>query len=327
MPAIHKAKDSSFKLIFGNNSLFTEFLRDFINIEILKDIDPSAIEDITERFLPLFTDQKDSDTVKRINLKNNMPFFVISIIEHESEINHRASFKMLQYIALVLNDYEKEANSLHEKISFTKAFKYPPVLPVIFYDGQSRWTADMNFLYKTEMNDIFKRYIPKFEYILVNLNKYSVEDLAQFGDTLSLIMILDKIRKPDELRILSRIPPDYVEKLALNVPNHLKKLITDVITVLLTKINVPKNEIEAITEKIEKRRFQEMFAIENYDVQATRREAEKKGVKKGKIEDAIEMIKELEISVSKAMHITKLPASEQEQIIKELIKQNIPYEI
>jgi predicted transposase/invertase (TIGR01784 family) len=279
---IHKAKDNSFKLILSEHELFVEFLRDFIKIDMLNDVQPADVEDVTERFLPLFQDNKDSDTVKRINLKGNIPLFVIAIVEHESQVNHRASFKMLQYITLVLADYEKEANKAKEGISKTKEFKFPPVLPIIFYDGPGNWTAATDFLDKTELNQVFHKYIPKFEYELVNLNQYSQSDLAEFGDTLSLIMIIDKIRTPDGISLLGKLPPDYVGQLALNIPEHLNKLIADVITILLSRINVPKQEINAVTEKIYQRRLQEMFTfIEDYDVQEARRVFRQEGIQEG----------------------------------------------
>ena len=207
----HKVKDNSFKLIMKEPELFVEFLRDFVPVDILKDIAPSDIEDITERFLPLFDENKDSDTVKRINLKNQDFLFVIGIIEHESEVSFRASFKMLQYITLVLADYEKEANkNAGKKISEQKGFKYPPVLPVVFYDGGAKWSAELNFFDKTEMNQIFAKYIPKYEYELVSLEDYSHADLVRFGDTLSLIMLLDKIRIFDGQRLLSKLPDHNV---------------------------------------------------------------------------------------------------------------------
>ena len=81
---IHNAADNSFKLIFGDHRLFSDFLRDFTNIDVLKDIKPEDIEDISERFLPLFQGNRDADTVKRINLKGPTPLFVIAILEHES---------------------------------------------------------------------------------------------------------------------------------------------------------------------------------------------------------------------------------------------------
>jgi len=272
--SIHKAKDSSFKVVFGEPELFVEFLRDYIPIDILKDISPADIEDMTERYLPLFQDSKDSDTVKRINLKGKTPLFVIAILEHESQVNYRASFKMLQYIALVLNEYEKDANKANKNASSAKDFKYPPVLPIVFYDGESEWTAATNFVDRTELGDLFYKYIPKFEYELVDLNKYDEQAIAGFGNALSLIMLIDKIRTSEGISILNKLPSDYIESLRQNIPPHLYKLLADVITVFLTRINVPDDEIENVTKHLYERRIQEMFThIDNYDVQETRRVA------------------------------------------------------
>jgi len=261
--------------------LFAEFIRDFIKIHILSDISPEDIKDISERFLPLFQEGRDSDTVKRINLKGNIPLFIIAIIEHQSEVSYRTSFKMLQYITFVLADYEKEANKKNKGASELKPFKYPPVLPVVFYDGPGNWTAETDFLDKVELNDVFYKYIPKFEYEVVRLEDYSVEDLVRFGDTLSLIMIIDKIRTADGISMIRKLPPDYIEKLKLGMPPHLGKLLADVITVLLKRINIPDDEIEPITAAIHERRLHEMFQIENYDVQETRRIAREEGIEIG----------------------------------------------
>ena len=42
--------------------LFVEFLRNFVSVDILKDIDPTDVEDMTERLLPLISEQKELDT-------------------------------------------------------------------------------------------------------------------------------------------------------------------------------------------------------------------------------------------------------------------------
>ena len=52
--AIHKAADNSFKLIFDNHTLFSQFIRNFINIDILKEVNPEDIEDLSERFIRPF---------------------------------------------------------------------------------------------------------------------------------------------------------------------------------------------------------------------------------------------------------------------------------
>ena len=156
--AIHKATDNSFKIIFADHKLFSEFIRDFIHIDILKDINPEDIEDISERFIPLTRNNRDSDTVKRINLKGETPFFVIAVLEHES----------------------------------------------------------------------FEKYIPKFEYELVNLNNYNEEDIMRFGDALSLILLVDKVRDKKGNNMLTHLPSDYEEQLRLQIPEYLSKLLEEI---------------------------------------------------------------------------------------------------
>jgi len=260
-------------MILGEPELFVEFLQGFIPVDIFKNISPSDIEDVTDRFVSLLSEQKDGDTVKRINLKDGSPLFVIAIVEHESKVNFRASYKMLLYYALILNEYEKEINK-DTKITHTKDFKYPPILPIVFYDGEAEWTSETNFLHKTEMGDIFHKYIPKFEYELVSLRDYSFADLAEFGNILSLFMMIDKVRTAEGLRELGNLPKDQMEKLSnMNIPPHLKELLLKVTTALLQKINVPQEEIDVIVEKIDERGVSEMLALEDYDVQETRRQA------------------------------------------------------
>jgi hypothetical protein len=144
-PSIHKAKDNSLKLILNDHGLFTEFLRDFIRIDALNGVEASDIEDVSERFQPLFDENRDSDTVKKINLKEGSPLFVIAVVEHESKVDFRSSYKMLKYITLILDVCEKEANKEQDGITSTKNFRYPPILPIVFYDGKGRWTAERNF--------------------------------------------------------------------------------------------------------------------------------------------------------------------------------------
>ncbi|MDR1953502.1 MAG: Rpn family recombination-promoting nuclease/putative transposase [Clostridiales Family XIII bacterium] len=325
-PSIHKAKDNSLKLILNDHGLFTEFLRDFIRIDALNGVEASDIEDVSERFLPLFDENRDSDTVKKIHLKEGYPLFVITIVEHESKVDFRSSYKMLKYITLILDTYEKEANKEKPGITSTKNFRYPPVLPIIFYDGKGQWTAERNFLNRTELNDVFAKYIPKFEYELVSLNEYSEEDLAKFGDTLSLVMLIDKIHDARGLRALGKLPSDYFEKLALNIPPHLNKLIADVIATLLRRVNVPNDEIVEVTDKIYERRVNKMFDwIEGYDVQETRRvarlEGERtgifKGKREGKRERSLEIARNLKnkgMSVTEIVDITGLSAAEIESL-------------
>jgi len=73
--------------------------------------------------------------------------------------------------------------------------------------------------------------------------------------------------------VLTSLPDTYIDNVNVNVPESMRKLLADVVQVLLAKIDVPQDEIEDIAERIHERGVPEMFNIENYSVQETRREA------------------------------------------------------
>jgi hypothetical protein len=279
--AIFHAKDNTLKSIFGDNLLFAQFLHDLVPIDILKGVRPEDITDLSERFLPLFQEGRDSDTVKRINLSGSPPLFVIAIVEHESKVNFRTPFKMLQYITLVLNEYEKEEEKNDRGASQRKGFKYPPVLPLVFYDGKHNWTAEKNFLHRTALHEVFEKYIPKFEYELIDLHRFKVEDIAQFNDALSFILLIDRvdIEGADKETLLRAIPEGYLEQIGLRIPEGMGKLLSDAVTVLMSRVRVAPEVIREVTDYVEKKEYQTMFErlLEDIDkVMAAKDKAEAK---------------------------------------------------
>jgi hypothetical protein len=256
---LYKARDNSFKRILDNHELFSEFLRDFVPIDCLKAVRPEDIEDLSERFLPLNQNNRDADTIKRINLKADVPLFVIAVVEHESHVNYRMSFKFLQYICLVLDSYEKEAEARDPGCTRRKGFRYPPVLPIVLYDGPNNWTAEKNFLYRTSLHGVFEQYIPRFEYLLVDLQRYKVKDIMDFSDALSLVMLVDRMETVEDIREMGTMLEGYAEKLRLKIPNSLTKLLKDVMEVLLMRRGLTEEAIQAVTEKLEEEEYKKMM--------------------------------------------------------------------
>lgn len=64
-----KKGDSGAKVIFGNEQeLVSQFLRNYSGLEILKDVRADDIEDVTDKYVPMFEEERDSDVVKKIQL-------------------------------------------------------------------------------------------------------------------------------------------------------------------------------------------------------------------------------------------------------------------
>lgn len=280
-----KIKDIGAKLIFRDPVLCAQFLRGYTDIELLKDVQPEDIEDITEQFLPLLQEARDSDSVKKIHLKGNSDIdtlYVIALIEHQTKVDFDMSFRILRYIVYILTDYASEMEKIHEGITSTKAFRYPPVLPIVFYDGTERWTASLDFKDRTALSDLLGMHIPSFQYIVVPLSEFSNQELIDKQDELSLIMLIDKLRSSAEFHKLKEIPEEYLDNISQNSPESLLKLISKIIAAFLHRLNVPQDEIGEFTDQIERRDFTMLFEnFEAYDVQAERKKARELGMAEG----------------------------------------------
>ena len=284
-----RVRDNGAKLIFRDPILCAQFLRGYTDIDLLKDVQPEDIEDISERFLSMWQEGRDSDSVKRVRLKG-CDLFLIAIVEHQSEVCYDMAFRLLRYIVMVLTDYESEQEKKIPGITRTKEFRYPPILPIVYYEGTGRWTAAQNFRDRVYLNDILGQYIPNFQYIVVPVASYTNEELIEKKDELSLIMLINKLRNSADFKRLKEIPEEYFEELSEKTPQYLLELIGKIIAVFLYRLNVPRPEVERFTDQIKGGDFQMLFdSFEAYDVQETRRISRAEG----KAELVLDFLKEL----------------------------------
>ena len=279
-----KSRDNGAKLVFDDPTLCAQFLRGYTDIDLLKQVQPEDIEDVSERFLPMFQEGRDSDCVKKIRLKDTSMFLIV-IIEHQSSVHYDTAFRLLRYMVMVFTDYGAEQEQKQPGITSRKEFQYPPILPLVFYDGPGNWTAVRNFKERVQLNEVLGDYIPDFQYIVVPLSGFTNQELIEKRDELALFMLVDKLRNSADFSQLQDIPEAYLEEISKNSPDYMLKLLGRIFTVLLYRLNIPGEEIEKFTNKIERREINMLFAnFEAYDVQETRRISRAEGKAEGVLE-------------------------------------------
>lgn len=320
-----KLKDRSAKLIFGDPILCAQFLRDYVDIPMLKDVAPEDIENVTSRYIHLFTEERDSDVVNKLHLKKDEPpFYVVSLIEHKSYVDYNVVMQLLRYIVFIWEDYEKEQNKEHQGISKTKGFRYPPVLPIIYYEGMENWTAAVELKDRIYLSGLLEPYVPNFQCILVQLKNYSNEEIKKRQDELSLFMLVSKLQEAADLvRLTEEVSPAYIKEVTAHSPKHLLELISQIMEAFLSKMNVPEKEVSVFTEQIRERRMGELFSnFKGYDVQATRREAREEGRKEGRKEGQLEGREEArEQGIEKLVKVIKNLTDSKEITVKQLMEQ------
>lgn len=89
--------------------------------------------------------------------------------------------RLLCYMVHIWEDFEEEMDKMHPGVSRRKGFQYPPILPIVYYEGTDRWTASTDLADKIFCGKLLGKYLPHFQYQLVILHDYSNEETAGEG--------------------------------------------------------------------------------------------------------------------------------------------------
>ena len=308
-----KRKDSSSKIIFGNHELCAQFLKGYTEIPFLKDVQPEDIEDVTERYVRMFQEERNSDVVKKVRIHDSeVPFYLISLIEHKANVDYNVVMQILRYMVCIWEEYEKEAEKKHKGISKTKKFRYPMILPIVFYDGVKTWSASLSMRERIDQNSGLLEYIPDFKCLLISPRDYSNVQLMERKDILSIIMMIDKIQNQDDFRqMLDNVPDEYLEEVVKDAPEELRNITADVIEMVTANANLSEDERDMLRGYVKENKMGELFShMKGYDIQATRAEARAEG-----------QAKEREAGIEKLVKAAMDLGASKERTCQQLMKQ------
>lgn len=205
-------------------------------------------------------------------------------------------------MAFIWEDYEKEMEKKQKGCTKLESFKYPPIIPIVFYDGGDNWTAATKLHERIFLSDVFREFIPDCRCILMQLKDYSNEALMEKKNELSVLMLIDRLKdEADFKEITESVSKEYLSDVTNTTPEYLRVIMAQIMSILLEKINVPQKEAEDFMEKVRKRKMGELLAnFKGWDVQAIRREAREEARKEAREEAQKEARKEAGEIVMKA---------------------------
>lgn len=285
---MQSVRDVNSKRSFQDPLLCSQFLRDNLDISILKNVQPEDIEDVSTSYKSFLGTEFEADTVKRVSLKSSQirqikdagllecdALYVISLIEHKSDVDYNVIIQLLKYMTCIWTAYAKEMEQKQKGITGNKNFRYPPILPIVYYEGSGSWTAAMHLKDRILMNDIFADYIPDFTYRLVRIHDYSNEELLSREDEMSLLMMLNKVQTEEDFREFWNVQEEKGDLILRKSSEGVIQIIADTISALCRKMNVPENEIKECVEKVRRRKMGYLFEnMQKMDIQAERKKTE-----------------------------------------------------
>lgn len=312
----HRA-DSGAKLIFEDNTLCCQFLNGYVQLPFFKDVKPEDIEDVSAEFTPMFSEERYADRVKKIkihteseNTAKEVTFFLVSVVEHKTQVDYNIHMQIFRYMVYIWERYARECEKKDPDCTRRKGFQYPPIIPIIYYEGKGKWTAPEQFKDKIVFGEQFEKYLPNFSYYIVPIHQYSNEMLMEHGDEISMVMMFNRMQTVKDIEELRKLPMNKINAILQETPDYLLGIIEKVFRAFLLEENVPEEETDELVGMVKERHMGRLFEnMDKMDIQAERRNTQRERERADKAVKEL-VITIMELGASKEYAIKKLHESE-----------------
>ncbi|MBU3105494.1 Rpn family recombination-promoting nuclease/putative transposase [Clostridium gasigenes] len=195
---INNIHDKGYKDMYTNQEVFVNVVKDTLNYPWAIDIKPSDLILVDKSYIQPNYHDKESDIVYRAKVGDEEVIFFV-LLEFQSRIDYSMPIRLFFYISEILRREIKP-----EKIkSKSKNIKIPAVVPIVLYNGQKTWDAEVSFRNIVSEEQLFSNSIIDFTYNIVDVNNYSKDTLLNLKSVTGAIFLLDQ--KINEEEFLERI--------------------------------------------------------------------------------------------------------------------------
>ena len=142
-PAVPKARqrysafvhDAAYKSLFSYPRMVEDLLRGFVAADWSDALDLSTLQKLPAEFVSDDLRQRRGDTMWRVRFREGTWLYLVVLLEFQSTVDRYMAVRMLVYTGLLYQELVRPRGPGSERREL------PPVLPVVLYNGPTRWTA------------------------------------------------------------------------------------------------------------------------------------------------------------------------------------------
>jgi predicted transposase/invertase (TIGR01784 family) len=195
--------DARYKRFFSNPTLLRELLESFVPEDFVHGLDFSTLKRIDKSFVTEEYRERESDLIHEVRCKDSS-VYIFLLIEFQRKVDRMMPLRFLRYIC-------EFYQSLARNRQLGRRRKLPAVFPLLLYSGSRRWTASglMQDLID-DRGSMPSRFVPHFEYCMVDENAYTTETLLSIRNTVAALFLAEKTPE-DKLSDIDRMLYTLVE--------------------------------------------------------------------------------------------------------------------
>ena len=185
--------DASYKGFFSRKLGIADTLLATVR-ELARHLDFSTLERVPGSFVTERLGQRHADMLWRVATNEGGWLYLLILLEFQSTIDRRMALRMMDYTIRIMKGLGRE--------DLGPGNEYPPILPVVVYNGKRRWTAatDIRHLFSRVPQELFG-YLPSHRYLLIDIQTLDLSRLPP-DNALSMIARFEQARTREQVEQL-----------------------------------------------------------------------------------------------------------------------------
>ncbi|MCY3810586.1 MAG: Rpn family recombination-promoting nuclease/putative transposase [Gammaproteobacteria bacterium] len=196
--------DPIYRRLFGYRRMVADLLRVVGDAALLREVDLEALEKLPADYVGDRGQQRRGDTVWRVSYRGGSLYLLI-LLEFQSTSDSLMALRNLEYTTLLYRELERRSE-------LGSPGAWPTVLPVVLYNGETRWTAEL------EMRELIapvphwlEPCQPSQRSLLLDERRVPVDDLP-LGNLIRALVGFEQSRSPDELAQVAVAVNDWLRE-------------------------------------------------------------------------------------------------------------------
>ena len=182
--------DKGYKRIFSIKKHFLHFIKKYIALEWMMELEEEDLELIDKEYITDQFDTYESDLVYKVHTKEGA-VYLFFLLELQSYNDFTMSFRLLIYMTAIWLDHFKNCDKNKRS---KKGYRLPAIMPIVLHNSERNWTASCKFSHMINNAQLFGKYVVDFEYALVSVNTLTESKISNSNTLIDNIFLADKKR-------------------------------------------------------------------------------------------------------------------------------------
>ncbi|MBF0435732.1 MAG: Rpn family recombination-promoting nuclease/putative transposase [Magnetococcales bacterium] len=189
------AHDLGYTKLFSHARMIQDLLVGFVQEDWVTGLDFSTLEKVNTLYVTDDFRKRIDDLVWKIRWQGTERWlFIYAILEPQSTVDDIMAIRNTLYAMLLYQDLRQSSKIL-------KGQKFPPIVPIVLYNGSSQWTASLDVADLIEESPPgLEAYRPHMRYLLVDEHRCLESDLKSMHNVVAALFRLEKSRRIEDVR-------------------------------------------------------------------------------------------------------------------------------